>query len=336
MRSFCKFLLRVMRFLLGWLLLLGASAWAFGALRYDFPIALLRWPVAILFVGAALFSLLRVKPRWYAKLGLCAAIALVMAGWFSLQPSNDRPWQPDVAQTAWAEKNGDEIILHNLRNCDYRTENEYTPHWETRTVKLSQLTGIDIALNYWGSEWMAHPILSFQFSDGPPVALSIETRKEVGESYSAIGGLYRQFELIYIAADERDVLRLRANYRQGEDLYLYRTTLTPAEARERFLEYVDSMNEMRDHPRWYNATTTNCTTAIRSQHTQTKRTPWDWRILLNGKIDKLFFDQGIIATDGLPFTELKQRALINAAAQAANDSPDFSKLIRAGRPGFGG
>ena len=129
-----------------------------------------------------------------------------------------------MAQEPWAEINGDEVTLHNVRNCDYRTETDYTPRWETRTVRLSQLTGIDLAINYWGSPWMAHPIASFQFADAPPLCFSIETRKEIGESYSAIGGLYRQFELIYIVADERDVIRVRTNFRHGEDVYLYRTT----------------------------------------------------------------------------------------------------------------
>ena len=115
--------------------------------------------------------------------------------------------------------------MHNVRNCDYRTETDYTPHWETRTVRLSQITGIDLAINYWGSSWIAHPIVSFQFADAPPVCFSIEVRKKIGQAYSAIGGFYRQFALIYIVADERDVIRVRTNYRKGEDVYLYHTTI---------------------------------------------------------------------------------------------------------------
>jgi hypothetical protein len=181
---------------------------------------------------------------------------------------------------------------------------------------------------------MTHPIVSFQFSDAPPIAFSIETRKEAGESYSAIGGLYRQFELIYIAADERDVIRVRTNIRKGETVWLYRTTLDPADARQRFLEYVASLNALHQQPRWYNAITTNCTTAIRTQHPKTKRAAWDWRVLINGKIDELFYDRRVIATDGLPFAELKRRAMINEAARAAGNTPDFSRRIRENRPGF--
>ena len=159
------------------------------------------------------------------------------------------------------------------------------------------------------------------------VCFSIETRKKAGQTYSAIGGLYRQFELIYLVSDERDVIRLRTNYRH-ENIYLYRTTISPAQARERFREYLHSLNTIRDHPRWYNAITTNCTTSIRAQHPPGERIAWDWRMLLNGKMDEMLYAHGIFATGGLPFATLKERALIDRAAQAANDAPDFSQLIR--------
>jgi hypothetical protein len=249
----------------------------------------------------------------------------------TLFPTNDSDWQPDVAQKAWAHIQGDEVTLHNVRNCEYRTETDYTPHWETRTMRISQITGIDLAIDYWGSPWIAHPIVSFQFADAPPLCFSIETRKKLGQTYSTIGGLYRQFELIYIVADERDVIRVRTNYRK-EDVYLYRTTVSPEHARERFLEYIHSLNSLRNKPRWYNAITTNCTTSIRTQHPPKERIPWDWRILLNGKGDELMYERHFIVTSGLPFAELKTRSLIDTRARAANDSPDFSKLIRVGLP----
>jgi hypothetical protein len=120
-----------------------------------------------------------------------------------------------VAKTPWAETDGERITLHNVRNCDYRTETDYTARWETRNVDLAHLSGLDLAINYWGSAWMAHPIVSFQFDNAPPICFSIETRKEIGESYSAVGGIYRQFELIYVCADELDVVRLRTCFRHG-------------------------------------------------------------------------------------------------------------------------
>ncbi len=324
---------KALRFLivaLGGLVGLMAIAWGAGALYYDLPIAWLRLPLALVYGLATMAALFLIKPRGRAVGLVAAGFAVVLAWWFTIRPSNEGNWQPDVAQLAWAEINGDEVTLHNVRNNDYRTETDYTARWETRTVRISQLTGVDLAINYWGSPWMAHPIVSFQFADAPPVCFSIETRKQVGQTYSAIGGLYRQFALIYIVADERDVIRLRTNYRHGEDVYLYRTTMSASQAQERFYEYLRSLNEIREHPRWYNAITTNCTTSIRDQHPTADRIPWDWRLLLNGKADELMFERHTIVTAGVPFPELKARSLINPRAKAADALPNFSELIRVG------
>src|SRR5438067_9120101 len=329
-----KDLVRVIRWVGELLVLLAviiAAAWAFGAVWFDAPFGnankVVAGLLAIVFAAALAF----VRPFW-RKVGAVALVfGVVLAWWLTLSPTNDSDWQPDVAQKGWADIQGDEVTLHNVRNCDYRTDTDYTPRWETRTVRLSQITGIDLAIDYWGSPWIAHPIVSFQFADAQTLCFSIETRKTVGQSYSTIGGLYRQYALIYLVADERDVIRLRTNYRH-EDIYLYHLTAPPNRARERFLEYVHSLNALRTQPRWYNAITTNCTTSIRSQHPSKERIPWDWRILLNGKGDELLYRDGGLVTGGLPFAELKARSLIDARARAANDSLDFSKLIRVGLP----
>jgi hypothetical protein len=330
-------LMRVLRGVGALLVLLTAIiaiAWAFGAVWFDAPFGNANKIVAGFMALAAAIVLLFVRPFW-RKLGVFVVLfAGVLIWWLTLSPTNDSDWQPDVAQKAWADIQGDEVTLHNVRNCDYRSETDYTLHWETRTVRISQIAGIDLAVDYWGSPWIAHPIASFQFADAPPLCFSIETRKKLGQTYSAIRGLYRQFELIYIVADERDVIRVRTNNRM-EDIYLYRTTISPAHARERFLEYIHSLNTLRNKPRWYNAITTNCTTSIRTQHPPNERMPWDWRILLNGKGDELMYERHLIVTGGLSFAELKARSLIDACARAANDAPDFSKLIREGLPRSG-
>lgn len=324
-----RFLSKLVATILGLLLL----AWAAGALWFDLPLPVLLRQIVAPFFGVVFLGL------WISKGQRERIVALalftgVVVWWFLQAPRNDRPWQPDVKQTAHAEIDGDVVTLHNVRNCEYRTETDYTPRWETRTVRLSQLTGADLAITYWGSPYMAHPIASFQFAGARPICFSIETRKEVGESYSAIGGFYRQYELIYIVADERDVLRVRTNYRQGEEVHLYSLTMSAEEARGRFMDYLTALNELHARPRWYNAATTNCTTSIRSQHPADKRAPWDWRMLVNGYMDQMMFEHGVVRTGGLPFAELKKRSLINERARAANDSPEFSARIRAGGPGF--
>lgn len=303
--------------------------WAAGALRYDLPAPLVVRKIAagLLLLGVVL---LWVFGKFRGRAASVLLLGVVAGWWFTLKPSNDGDWQPDVAQLAWADVSGDEVTFHNVRNCVYRTESDYTPVWETRKVNMSKLTGIDIAICYWGSPSMAHPIVSFQFADALPVCFSIETRKNVGEQYSAIGGIYRQYELIYTVADERDVMRVRTNFRKGEDLYLYRLKMAPDKTRERFMDYVNALNYLRDNPRWYNAVTTNCTTSIRTQHAANERARWDWRMLVNGYMDEMMFERGVLLTEGKSFAELKKAAHINERAHAAGDSPEFSARIRFG------
>jgi hypothetical protein len=316
------------------LVVIIAVLWVAGALYYDSPWPALRKPLAILWFIGALTAWFWNRPRFVARVAVVLAMAAVLGWWLMLQPREDRDWQPYMAQTPWAEVHGDIITLHNFRNTRYRTSKDYTAHWETRTLDLSKLTGIDIGMDSWGSEWIAHPVVSFQFADDLPVAFSIETRREKPESYSAIGGFYRQYELLYVVGDERDLFGIRAIHSPKNTMYLYRTKTTPEKARARFMEYINAMNALKKHPRWYNAVTTNCTTTVRTQRPMTNRTPWDWRILLNGKLDEAMYEYGVLVTDGLPFPELKQRAVINEAARAAGESPEFSRLIRQSRPGF--
>lgn len=328
---------KVFRFVLlalAGLVCLLATAWAAGALYFDLPIAWLRAPLALIYGLAMLAALFFVKGRWRATGVVAVGFMPVLAWWLMIEPTGDRPWQPDVARRAWADIKGDEITLHDVRNCEYRTETDYTPRWETRVVHLAKLTGVDLAITYWGSPWIAHPIASFQFSDSPPLAFSIETRKAAGQSYSVIAGLYRQYELIYIAADERDVIRLRTNFREGEDVFLYRTTITPEHGRALFLAYLDRLNRLHERPEFYNQITDNCTTNIRLANITAehgKVPPWNWRMLLNGKGDELLYERGVIDRS-LPFAALKEQSLINKRAQAAGASADFSQLIRVGLP----
>lgn len=320
---------------------IGANVWAAAALFFNLPAPAWRVPAAILYSVAILLVLIALKsPRNLQVLFL--AFAITATWWFSLKPSNNRNWQPDVAQTAWAEINGSKVTIHNLRYCDYRTETDYTPHWETRTYDLSKLRGIDVSFIYWMGPWIAHSIMSFDFGNEGYVTISVETRKQVGQTYSAIRGFFRYYELIYIMADERDVIRLRTNFRpgphgQGEEVYLYHTLATPEQSRAIFLDYLKRTNLLHEKPEWYNALTNNCTTNIALHVNDVGGagfSPWDWRILLSGKADEMLYEHKILAGENLTFAELKRRAFINPVARAADDSPDFSKIIRAGRPGF--
>lgn len=302
--------------------------WAIGALWYDG----LGKIFAIMQAIAIPVVCVMIKP-WRKRIAIFGSwFAIVLLGWFCLRPSNEGDWQADVAQLAYAEISGDKVTIHNVRDCDYRSKTDYTARWKTRTVHLSQITGIDLFVCTWGSPYMAHPIASFQFTDEDPVCVSIETRKKNGQSYSAIGGLYRQFPLVYTVAEESDVIRLRTNFREGEDCYIYRLSITPEHARERFMEYIKAINRLRDHPRWYNAITTNCTTAIRQQRNAAKRLPFDWRMLVNGKGDEMLYERHYIQTGNLAFPELKQRSRVNDAARACENLQRFSQTIREEMP----
>lgn len=311
------------------------SLWAAAALFFDFDVPVLRIPAAIMYLIAVVaITVLARKPILAA--GPCfAAFALVLAWWVAILPSDDRNWQGDVAETAFAEVKGNIVTIHNYRNFQYRTETDYTPHWETKVVDVSEIRGIDLFVDYWGSPWIAHVVVSFQLANGDYVATSVEARKEVGETYSSVRGFFRQYELIYVVGDERDLVRVRTNYRKGEDVYLYRTRATPERSQKLFLEYVREINRLHKRPEWYNALTSNCTTNIAGRMREAGGTVpwWDWRTIFNGRGDEMMYENGDFAGD-LPFAELKSRALINPAAREADTAADFSQRIRAGRPGF--
>jgi hypothetical protein len=240
-----------------------------------------------------------------------------------------------VARLAHATIAGDRLTIGNVRNFDYRSETDFIEHWETRSYDLGQLQGADLFLCFWGPTLIAHTIASWEFADGPPLAISIETRKEKGESYSALRGIYRQYELYYVVADERDLIRLRTNFR-GERVYLYRIRMDLAGARAVLFDYLKEVNRLAEQPRWYNALINNCTTTIRHHALHVgEGKPWDWRILANGHLDELMYERGTIDTS-LPFLEMKLRSEITDKAKDANTDPDFSSRIREGLPGRAG
>ena len=338
--------LRALALGVSWLAAGLLALWCVAALSFDVRTQWLRYLAAALFIAALVVIVWRLRGPWLRLAGWLVCSAIVVTWWLSLTPSQTRNWQTDVSQTAWAEVHNDHVVLHNVRNCQYRTELDYTCRWETRTYDLSQLRSGDIFIVYWGSPFIAHTMISFQFGNDDHIAFSVETRKVVGQTYSALLGFFRQYELIYIPADERDLVRLRTNYREGEkglgeDVYIYRLKWDPVRARARFLEYIDRINELHAEPEWYNAITQNCTTSLFEQRQATPGavptlSQWNWQVLANGKLDELGYKVGAMVTDGLPFEELKKRAYINPVARTVTtlDDPDFSKRIREGRPGF--
>jgi hypothetical protein len=310
--------------------------WMALAIYFDLAPGLTWWhsALALLVPVFALVAVALVRPRWWVVVGIAVAFVAVLMVWFAIPPSNSRDWQPDVATLPWAEVRGDQLVFHNVRNADYRTETDYTVRLEDRDLDLSKLRALDLFLIYWGSPLIAHTIMSWEFGDGQHLAISIETRKKRGQSYSAVRGFFRQYELIYVVADERDVIRLRTNYRRDppEDVYIYRAQGPPENARLVFLDYVRSINELAQRPAFYNTLTSNCTNVIYTHASVNPgHVPFSWKILLSGYAPEYIYDRGRLDRS-LPFEELRRRSLVNAAAQAADQAPDFSRRIRAALP----
>ena len=323
-------MLRRILLVLAFVIALLALAWGALALHYAGPPSLATaLPIAWLAAGLALFLL--VRPAWRGLIAFAVACALLLLWWHGIEPRNDRDWQEDVAHPPTGEVNGEFLTIHNLRNFDYRSDTDFSPSWETRTYDLSQLRGVDLFLAHWGSPAIAHTILSWDFGRGDHLAISIETRKEKGEEYSAVAGFFKQYELYYVAADERDVIRVRSNVR-NEDVSLYRLRAPLERVRALLLDYVQRMNELAATPVFYEAATQNCTTTIRMHNRHVGPVqPWDWRMLVNGYLDDMLYEQGTIDTS-LPLAELQARSQISERARAARDDPAFSTRIREGLP----
>jgi hypothetical protein len=273
-----------------------------------------------------------VTPRRRLALTLYAGvIALVFAWWSTIRPSNDRDWQADVARNATATIYDDRLVVENVRNFYWRSDQDFDQRWEQRTYDLSQLNDVDLILSYWSGEAIAHLIVSFGFDDGRRLDFSIETRKARGEEYSAIAGFFKRYELVIIAADERDIVRVRS-YVRGEDVRIYRLRMPPEYARQLLQGYVDDVNVLSREPRWYNTATGNCTTlAFGMIRTLRPGLPLDYRILLSGYLPNYAYDVG--ATDtSMPFEQLRAFSRIHDKAMQADGDLDYSRLIRVGIP----
>ena len=324
--------------LLGWLIAgiwflfrVLLIAWATLAIYYsNLPWAWLRLGLAVAFAAFAIWALWLSRQR-RMSVAFIALYLGVVAWWISIPPSHDREWRPEVAVMPRAVIDGDRVRITGVRNFDYRTRNDFTVRYEEREVLLSHLTGVDFYVSYWSEGLVGHTFLSFIFDNAPPLSISIETRPEVGEGFNPIASLFKQFELIYVVGDERDIVGVRTNHRL-ETVYLYRLNASPDKVRELLLVYLERINELADRPEFYHLLSNSCTiNIIRYLNAAGRKGRFDIRHLFNGLIDSYLYHSGRVDTT-LPFDELRRRSLINEAAQAADDAPDFSQRIRASVP----
>src|SRR5215467_7631707 len=324
--------------LLRWLLagirtlcLILLLAWGTLAIYYSLPWAWARLALAVVFFIFGIWAL------WYSRtrraIAVFAALFLGLLVWFtSIKPSHDRPWRPEVAVMPRAFIDGDRVRIIGVRNFEYRSLDDFTVRYEEREVSFSHLNSLDFYVSYfWPDAVVAHTFVSFVFDNAPPISISIDTRPEVGEGFDPIPSLFKQFELIYVVGDEPDIVGVRTTHRR-ETVYLYGLNAEVEKVRELLLVYLERINELADRPEWYHLLSNSCTiNIIRYLNAAGRKGRFDIRHLFNGLIDSYLYHSGRIDTS-LEFDELRARSLINAAAQAADEAPDFSDRIRAGLP----
>jgi hypothetical protein len=255
----------------------------------------------------------------------------LMRWWHGLQPSNELMWADDVARITTGGVTGNVVTLQNVRNFEWRTASDYTQRWETRSYELDRIDSVDMIMSYWTGRMIAHMLISFGFDDGRYVAFSVEIRREKHQSFSEIGGFFKEFELSIIAADERDVVRVRTNVR-GEDDYLYRLAMPAAAMRSLFLGYVEQANSLARTPRFYNTISVNCTTLVYHMMKHiTGGLPMSYRVLLSGYMPEYMYSIGHLDSR-YSLKELRAFGRITERARMADHSANFSADIRRGVP----
>lgn len=287
----------------------------------------MRGVVVGLFLLAALVAVVRLRgvSRWLALVG----IWLLPFAWFWFAPAtNDAQWETPCSRAPTIEVQGDVITVRNVRDFHWRSDDDYDARWDDRTYDLSKLRTLDIFMSYWGPTLICHTFVSFGFEDGRHLAASVEVRKKVGETYATVPSIFRMFELIYVFADERDIVYVRTNVRK-ETVHLFRVNASPAGIRGLLVEYVNRANRLAAHPEWYNAVTNSCgVNVVQNSWAEGSRRPLSWRLLFNGQWARYAYEGGAL-DQSKPFDELFANSVINAAAQQAGYAPDFSQAIRA-------
>lgn len=281
------------------------------------------WGVFCLCVLAALFS----RYKNLARLCFLLSFFIILAGWFSIRPSNNRTWTDDVAYTVTGTISGNHAVLHNIRNFTWRSLKDYDKRWETRQYDLSKLSSVDLFLSTWGNPDIAHTLVSFGFSDGEHVVFSVEIRKEQHEDFSEIAGFFKQYEIALIAASERDIILTRTNIRK-ENVSMYHVLLSPEQRKALFISYVERGNALAEKPVFYNTLTANCTTVVFDMvRLIVPSIPLDYRILVSGRLPSYIYDLGGFGHD-IAFPEMMSHAHITARAQKIKEHENYSEFIR--------
>jgi Domain of unknown function (DUF4105) len=324
----------LLRVLVSALVIAPLSAWSALALWFRLPAPEgLRAAAAVLFaiLGLATIAALFLRRSRIALVVFAAAFGGLLVWWSTIKPPLDGDWAPDVARQTTGTVVDNILTLSDVRDFDWRTDSDFTERWSKRSYELSKLKTLDLFLAYWAGPEMAHVIMSFGFEGGEFLAWSVEVRRGKNSEFSPIADAFKSHTLIYLATTERDSVRLRSNVR-GEDVRLYRLNTPPDRARALLLEYASQSTALAEQPKFYNSITANCATVVFKLVRAAGGTfPFDWRLVVNGFLPGYLYDHGAVVTT-MPLSELMERARISERARAADQSPDFSRLIRVGVP----
>jgi len=315
-------------FIVATLILANAAAimlWISGAIYFDVcGGGRWGWLLVAAWAGGVIVLFAVWQPLWQPFLVFLCVIAIFLVWWFRQKPSHDRDWVPSSAVLPRAMRDGDMITIDNVRNFDYRSLEDFTPRYEARAYHLANLNGVDVIFFVWENPLLGHPALVFDFGSDGRLCMSIEMRYRKGQDYSLLRGLYRQQELIFLAADERDVILRRTKYSQNQDAYLYRVVVGAEQLRAVFLDYVEAINNLLKKPRWYHVMCSNCATAFYRLPSVPYR--FDWRVIANGRLDRVLYKAGRLDRT-LPFAELRRFAYLNDIANSAPED-GFGDYIR--------
>jgi hypothetical protein len=310
------------------------AIWGALALWYAMPGGqLVKGFCILLWAGFSAGMLLLV---WHGRMSaglipFAVLFAAILLWWLRVPPTNDAVWADEVARMTTGAVDGNRVTLHDVRNFDWRTKTDYTQRWETRAYDLHRLRTADMIMSYWSGRAIAHMLISFGFDDGTHIVFSVEIRRKKSQEFSEIGGFFKEFELSIIAADERDVVRVRTNVRR-EDAYLYQLRLPLSAMRSLFLGYVAQANALEGTPRFYNTITVNCTTLVYEMMQKiVGHLPLDYRLLLSGYLPEYVYSVGGLNSD-YPLEELRKRGRITERARESDRSDSFSADIRQGLP----
>jgi hypothetical protein len=270
------------------------------------------------------------RTRTYVLIGVVLGSALAVIGWTAVRPRGDRTWTPEQAVLPEASIAGHIVRVHNLRDFTYSARHDFTAKYADRRYDLDKLVSVWYVLTPFSTQWRgpAHSFVSFGFADSQFVAISVEARREPGETYDALTGLFKRFELMYVVGDERDLIGQRAAF--GTDqVYLYPIRAKPQKIREMFVAMLERANHLRDHPEFYNTLTNNCTSNVVAHVNQIapKTVPAGFKTIIPGYTDEVALKIGLIDTD-LDLEHARGRFLINGRAKQFINDPTFSFRIR--------